>query len=472
MLYVSTLAEAIGLVCSIGEPLPVGSRKRRRRKRQYCKRRRRNSSAGGIRRIRDDRSVRGNGARGIRVRYRAAGRRTRIDAALLDALGGLLAEPLISPTDVPPFDRSQVDGFAVYAADTFGASESLPALLACTGEVLMGQDAGPALLRGSCRAVPTGGQLPDGADAVIMIEDVEDHGDGFRYLNRSVSPGAHVLYRGDDVRTGQTLLPAGARLMPQDLAAAAALGLTRLRVLKASPVPVRSGLTVGILSTGDELAPAGRPLAAGQVYDINAAMLAALLRHAGFASRSYGILPDQCGQITGALQSALADCQAVVITGGSSVGDRDHVAAAIAASGSPGVLLHGIAVKPGKPTLIGLCGDVPVLGLPGHPLAAWFMARQLLLPLLYRMAGLAAPGEPVIRARLIRQVPSCSRPGGTAAGPNQPGGPDFAVRAGERPAAGDRLASRTGDGKIRPDHLVMPCPGLYQNTARLRRPAG
>lgn len=370
MLHVRTLSEAVRLVCSIGD---------------RCR------SATASAASTTDNGLPEDGP---------------ADAELLDALGGLLAEPLISPADVPPFDRSQVDGFAVHAEDTFGAGESLPAMLSCTGEVLMGHDAGPALLRGTCRAVPTGGQLPAGADAVIMIEDVEDHGDGFRYLNRSVSPGAHVLYRGDDVRTGQTLMPAGTRLLPQDLAAAAALGLTRLRVSKVVPIAIRSGLTVGILSTGDELAPAGRPLAAGQVYDINATMLAALLRQAGFASQSFGILPDQYGRITGAMQSALAACQAVVITGGSSVGDRDHVAAAIAASGSPGVLLHGIAVKPGKPTLIGLCGDVPVLGLPGHPLAAWFMARQLMLPLLYRMAGLAEPGEPVIRARLIRQVPS------------------------------------------------------------------
>jgi len=319
-------------------------------------------------------------------------------ADLASALGQILAEPVLARMDVPAFNRSLVDGYAVQAADTFGASESLPAILRFVGEVKMGQVAELPLELKTCQAVPTGGQIPAGSDAMIMIEDVDDFGDGFRYLNRAVSPGSYLVFRGDDIRAGEPLLTAGTRLEPRHLAAAAAAGLSHL--------PVLPKLRVAVLSTGDELVAPGEALGPGQVHDVNQVMLAAMIRQAGALPVPFGIVPDDFDQLQTSMQQVKSDCNIVVISGGSSVGARDHVAAAIEAAGKPGILQHGIAVKPGKPTLIGLCDAIPVLGLPGHPVAAWFMALQLMTPLLYWLQGLTEPEPSTVRARLSQRIPS------------------------------------------------------------------
>lgn len=319
-------------------------------------------------------------------------------ADLASALGQILAEPVFARMDVPAFNRSLVDGYAVRAVDTFGASEALPAILRFAGEVKMGQAAGRPLEPKTCQAVPTGGQIPAGADAMIMIEDVDDFGDGLRYLNRAVSPGSYLVFRGDDIRAGEVLLEAGIRLEPRHLAAAAAAGLSHL--------PVLPKLRVAVLSTGDELVAPGEALGPGQVHDVNQVMLAAMIRQAGALPVPSGIIPDDFEKLQAALQQARSSCNVIVISGGSSVGARDHVADAIEAAGKPGILQHGIAVKPGKPTMIGLCGEVPVLGLPGHPVAAWFMAMQLLAPLLYWLQGLPLPEPATVQARLSQRIPS------------------------------------------------------------------
>lgn len=317
---------------------------------------------------------------------------------LADALGRVLASPVASASDVPAFRRSMVDGYAVRAGDTFGASESMPAMLTFDGEVAMGSPAGAPLRPGACRAVPTGGQIPDGADAMVMVEDTDDFGDGLRYIYRPASPGSHLVFIGDDIRAGEVLLPSGLKLEPRHLAAAAAAGHGRVTVRR----PVR----VAVLSTGDELVSPGFPLRAGQIHDVNQVMLLSVIRRAGAVPVPFGIIPDDQNLLRDAVKRAMDTCDMVVLSGGSSVGARDHVAAAITAAGEPGILQHGIAVKPGKPTLIGLCGHTPFIGLPGHPAAAWFMADRLLVPFLFRLQGLPEPCLKTVQARLGSRIPS------------------------------------------------------------------
>ena len=293
------------------------------------------------------------------------------------ALGRILAEDVVAGEYVPDFDRSTVDGYAVRAADTFGCSEAIPALLPVAGEILMGQGADGPLPPGACAAVPTGGALPAGADAVVMVEHTEDFGDGTVGVLRPAAPGENLIYRGDDVRPGGLLLPAGHRLEVQDVGALAALGLAE--------VPVRRRPVVGLLSTGDELVPAQARPGPGQIRDVNAPMLAALAESCGAEPRCYGIVRDEEALLADAAARAAAACDVLVLSGGSSVGERDAACRVVERLGE--VLFHGVAMKPGKPTLLGSIGGKPVLGLPGHPAAAFFAGRLFLRPLLARLCG-------------------------------------------------------------------------------------
>jgi molybdopterin molybdotransferase len=337
------------------------------------------------------------------------------EAPLDEALGCVLAADLTARIDVPSFDRSTVDGYAVRAADTFGAGENLPALLPCLGEIRMGRPADQIVLPGTCQAIPTGGQLPPGADAVVMLEDCELIEPDLCCVGRAVAPGTHVILRGDDARAGQRLMPAGRSLLAQDLAALAACGYGSVPVFgRAPPLGNREGqpvgsaglLRVGVLSTGDELVDAGQSLLPGQIHDVNAVMIRALVRQTGAVPIWSERVNDERDQIAAAVADACRRCDVVVLSGGSSAGSRDHVASAIAAAGQPGILLHGLAVKPGKPTVIGLVDRVPVIGLPGHPLAAWFMARLLLQPLLFDLLGCPGPVLPTVTVPLSRRLPS------------------------------------------------------------------
>jgi molybdopterin molybdotransferase len=335
--------------------------------------------------------------------------------SLAQACGRILAEAIVAPFDVPSFDRSQVDGLAVRAADTFGASEALPAILNWAGEVAMGQVATQPLAAGACFGVATGGMLPPGADAMVMIEDVEQIDDETRLVTRSVAPGSHVTRRGDDTRTGQVVLSAGRCLKSQEIGVLAALGLSQVRVMPQ--------VRVGILSTGDELVAAGcaRPdhlangahaatgpenVPPGTVFDVNGPMLAAAVREAHGLPVEFGIVHDQFEDLATTLQHALDQTDLVLISGGSSAGVRDYVERAIAAAGQPGVLLHGLAVKPGKPTVAGICQGKLVIGLPGHPVAAWFMFEQLVLPLLAVLGSRTPVQRTKVQARITSRIPS------------------------------------------------------------------
>ena len=313
------------------------------------------------------------------------------------ALGRVLAADIQAGEDVPGFDRSTVDGYAVRAADTFGCSDALPALLTLAGAVTMGTAPTFPLCAGQCAAVPTGGQLPDGADAMVMVEYTEDYGDGTVGILKPVAPGANRIYRGDDVRAGEAFLHAGKRLEAHELGALAALGIGSL--------PVARRPRVGILSTGDELVPIQAQPAPGQVRDVNSTLLAASVRACGGEAQLYGICRDEDGALLEALRTMARECDLLLLSGGSSVGEKDAAPRLIAQLGA--LLLHGIAIKPGKPTIIGEIERKPVFGLPGHPVAAYHIFNLFVAPLIRRMLGEHAPIQPPFHhAVLTAAIPS------------------------------------------------------------------
>ena len=289
---------------------------------------------------------------------------------LANAIGRVLAEEIAAEEYVPDFNRSTVDGYAVHAKDTFGCSEAIPAMLQVAGEVLMGQNAEFAIGMDECGIVPTGGALPEGADSVIMLEYTEHYGDGLIGVGKSTAPGDNVIFRGDDVYPGKVVLQKGRVLSAQDIGALAAIG-------KVS-VPVRKKLITGIISTGDELVPANETPLPGQVRDVNSYMLSAMLEAFGVQTVNYGIVVDDTVLLAEKMAQAVESCDLVLISGGSSVGVKDATCSMIASMGK--LLVHGIAMKPGKPTILGKIQNKPVFGLPGHPVAAYFVAKLFVLP--------------------------------------------------------------------------------------------
>ena len=296
------------------------------------------------------------------------------------AMGRVLAEDIAATEYVPDFDRSTVDGYAVRARDTFGCSDAIPAILPLQGEVLMGEGAEFDLNMEECVAVPTGGAVPRGADSVVMIEYTEDYG-GEIGISKPAAPGQNMIFRGDDVYPGKVILQKGRVLSSQDIGALAAIGRVQ--------VPVVKKLTVGVLSTGDELVPPDAVPGPGQVRDVNGPMLEAMLSAFGVNVVHYGIVVDDEAKLTAMVQKAAAECDAVLMSGGSSVGVKDAACRIIESMGV--LLLHGIAIKPGKPTIIGKAGCKPLVGLPGHPVAAYFVTKLFILPLLGRLMGRVQP---------------------------------------------------------------------------------
>ena len=297
--------------------------------------------------------------------------------SLSAAVGRVLAAEIAAAEYVPDFDRSTVDGYAVRARDTFGCTDAIPAILPLQGEVLMGQGAEFQLNAEECVAVPTGGAVPRGADSVVMVEYTEDYGDGTIGISKSAAPGQNMIFRGDDVYPGKVILQKGRVLSAQDIGALAAIGRVQ--------VPVVKRLTVGVISTGDELVPPEVTPGPGQVRDVNSPMLEAMLRAFGVEVINYGIVIDDEELLSRKVTQAVAECDAVLLSGGSSVGVKDAACRIIESMGS--LLLHGIAIKPGKPTILGKAGARPLVGLPGHPVAAYFITRLFVLPLLSRLMG-------------------------------------------------------------------------------------
>ena len=301
----------------------------------------------------------------------------RETVSLSAAMGRVLAQDIAATEYVPDFDRSTVDGYAVRARDTFGCTDAIPAILPLQGEVLMGEGAEFTLNPEECVAVPTGGAVPRGADSVVMVEYTEDYGDGTIGVSKSAAPGQNMIFRGDDVFPGKVVLEKGRVLSSQDIGALAAIG----RIA----VPVAKKLKIGVISTGDELVPPEAVPGPGQVRDVNSPMLEAMLTAFGAEVHNYGIVIDDEKLLSEKVHAAVAECDAVLLSGGSSVGVKDAACRIIESMGS--LLLHGIAIKPGKPTILGKTDEKPLVGLPGHPVAAYFITKIFILPLLARLMG-------------------------------------------------------------------------------------
>ncbi|MFV9503660.1 MAG: gephyrin-like molybdotransferase Glp [Oscillochloridaceae bacterium umkhey_bin13] len=314
------------------------------------------------------------------------------------ALGRVVASELLAPADLPAFPRSTMDGFAVRATDTFGASEGLPAYLNLSGEVPMGRAPTVTVGAGEAARVHTGGMIPPGADAVVMVEHTQALAGNLIEVVRPVGVGEHIIPVGEDVRAGSQLLPIGQHLRPQDLGGLAGLGLTEVTVA----APPR----VALLATGDEVVPMTMTPVPGQVRDINSVSLAALVRRAGGEPLSLGIAPDDYPTLQRMAQDGLAKADVLVVSAGSSVSTRDMTAQMIAALGAPGVLVHGVAIQPGKPTILAVADGKPVFGLPGNPVSAMVAFELFVAPALRRLQGTPEPLVAGVSARLARNVAS------------------------------------------------------------------
>ena len=319
----------------------------------------------------------------------------------VEALGRVLAEPVSAPGDLPAFARSSMDGFAVRARDTFGASESLPGYFAMIGEVPMGRAPDLSVGVGEAARVHTGGMLAPGADAVVMVENTQVVDSGTIEVMRPAAPGENVVQVGEDVRAGDLALPTGHVLRPQDIGGLAALGVTELVVARQP--------RVAILSTGDEVVPPEKAIGPGQVRDVNSYTIAGQVQRSGGVAVPLGLVPDDPDTILSAARRGLEEADLLVLSAGSSVSTRDMTAGVIGRLGEPGVLLHGIAIRPGKPTIVALVGDKPVFGLPGNPVSAMIVFDLLVRPTVFLVAGCThPPAPPTVRARLTRDVPSAA----------------------------------------------------------------
>ena len=315
------------------------------------------------------------------------------------AIGRVLAEEIRSPQVLPEFRRSTVDGYAVRAQDTHGASDTLPAYLKLAGEVPMGRAAGFSLNPGELAVVHTGGNVPDGADAVVMIENTNRTGEQEVEVRRPVAEGENVIQPGEDINTGDLILPQGHRLREQDVGGLMAVGITQVRVARRPRVVV--------FATGDEVIPPAEQTQPGQVRDINSYTISALAEQAGAVAIRGGILPDDFDTILARTHEAIEQgADMVVLSAGSSVSVRDVTADVYNRLGEPGVLVHGIATKPGKPTILGVGNGIPLIGLPGNPVSAFVQFLMVCTPVIYRLQGAAAPPMRRVRVPLAANVAS------------------------------------------------------------------
>ncbi|MZQ99570.1 MAG: molybdopterin molybdenumtransferase MoeA [Acidaminobacter sp.] len=295
------------------------------------------------------------------------------------ALGRILAEDQTAAEDVPHFTRSVVDGYAVRAKDTFGASESIPGFLNLVGAVEMGKPALQSVKSGEAIYVPTGGALPDGADAVVMIEYTELFGAGQIAIHRPSAPLENVMSKGDDLASGEIVLRRGSRLRPQDLGVLSALGIDRVQVF--------APFQVSVLSTGDEIVPVREKPTPGQIRDINSYTISGLIEGAGGCVKRAVLVKDDFNALKLAVAEALADSDLVLLSGGSSVGEKDYTQKVIQSFEDSEILAHGLAIKPGKPTVVARVGGVPVFGLPGQPASAMMIFKAVVEPLLQKLTG-------------------------------------------------------------------------------------
>jgi putative molybdopterin biosynthesis protein len=317
---------------------------------------------------------------------------------LAEALGRVLAETVVSRVDVPFFDRSNVDGYAVRAEDTFGAEETEPRLLKLSDEVIHTAVVPRVEIRpGLATAIATGGVIPRGADAVVMVEHTIPRNGGIEVL-RSVAPGNAISFAGTDIASGETVLQRRTLLTSRETGVLAAIGYDR--------VPVFRRPRVAILSTGDEIIPPGAQMSVGKIFDSNATIIADAVREIGCEPVRLGILPDDASRIRGALERAVAECDMVLLSGGTSKGQGDLNYAVVEQLGKPGILVHGVALKPGKPLCLAQVGRTPLAILPGFPTSAVFTFHEFIAPVLRLMAGMSADDPQRVHATLPMRVNS------------------------------------------------------------------
>lgn len=318
------------------------------------------------------------------------------------ARGRVLAGELVATEDLPAGARSGMDGYALQAADLFGAGEGSPAYLECVARIPVNEYPTFSLQPGECAWIPTGGFLPEGADAVVMVEYTQEIGAGTVEVRASVAPGENVMERGEDAAAGQPALAAGSRLRTQEVGLLAALGVAEVRVHRRP--------RVGILSTGDELVPVSQKPSPGQIRDVNTYTTACLAEEAGGEPVTYGIVGDDLERLRAVLAEALAECDVVFLSGGSSKGTRDHTVAALESLPGTEILAHGVRLSPGKPTILGRVGGKAVLGLPGQVGSAQVVMTVLGQPFIRHLAGDRQAFDelrrPYRRARLARNLQS------------------------------------------------------------------
>ena len=318
---------------------------------------------------------------------------------IADALDRVTTESIRASVSIPSFPRSTMDGYAVTARDTFGASQTLPAYLTLIGEVPMGAAPDFDLKPTQAALVHTGGMIPTGADAVVMIEVTQRTGENEIEVLKAVAPNENILRIGDDIREGDDVVSAGHWLRAQDLGGLAALGVTQIKVT-CKP-------RVALLATGDEVVAPESEIRLGQIRDVNSYTVAGQITRAGGIPVRFGIAPDQFDQLKSKAAQALSECDALVISAGSSVSVRDMTAEVINQLGKPGTLVHGVAVKPGKPTILAVADGKPVIGLPGNPVSAMVCADLFVVPTIYRLLGCKAPPtNRSVRLKITHNIPS------------------------------------------------------------------
>ncbi len=318
-----------------------------------------------------------------------------VEVSVWRALSRVLAEDFRSPLDVPHFNRAAMDGYAVIAKDTFGAEEENPVTLKLMGEVKAGDEKAPMVFDGTCVRVATGALMPDGADAVVMIEYTVE-GDGYVDVYRAVTPGENVVERGKDIRKGEVVVEKGRVLTPQDLGAIAVTGVERIKVY--------GKLKVAIASTGDELVALGGELKPGKMYDVNSVTLVNAVRFSGGEPVYMGVVRDNKEDLLNALKKALASCDVVIFSGGTSKGPGDVVPSALRELGSLDFMIHGIAMKPGKPTAIASCKGKPVFMLPGYPTSALISYYVIVDPYLRKWSRLPPRDGMEVRAKAATRI--------------------------------------------------------------------
>jgi len=324
------------------------------------------------------------------------------EVELHDAYFRVLAEDIISPEDLPGFPRSTVDGYAVKAEDTYGASETMPVLLSVKGEVVMGKVPEFSVGSGETAYVPTGGMLPEGTDSVVMIEDTNKLDETTIEVYKAVAVGENVIQADEDIKKSEPILYKNKRLRPQDIAALSAVGISKLRVF-AKP-------KVSIIATGDEIVPVDAPKTRAQIRDVNSYMLVGMVLSEHCEPIRFGIIADDKELLYDTVYKATEQSDVVLITGGSSVGTRDFTRDVIESLGEPGILFHGVQMKPGKPLMAGLVKGKFIFGLPGHPVAVGICFDVFVRPLLRKLSGIvenaAVPEKKITEAVLTTNVPS------------------------------------------------------------------